>query len=252
MLQGDIKRSIDIKVPTESLKTAEAAVNSLSKVMDAMYERQIANLDKVMEKRNQEISMLEEQGVRTRELAEIEMERLKTKEEIENVLAEQRIKELEDVSQNLPEAEKQQVQDAIDRERNRIETINAVKDIAKTKEELRIIALQKLNEADELKKRQLQKKQFDLNKAASLVSASISGAMGVVNALTIQPVYLVPVAMALAIAASATSIATIASQPNPYHKGTLRVPGHDESKDSVHAILTPGEAVIPVDRNKAY
>lgn len=101
--------------------------------------------------------------------------------------------------------------------------------------------------------RVIKRKEWEANKRASLATAAIGIAQGIINALTIQPSSLMPWAIALAGTVGAVQIATIASQKPPqFAKGTLSVPGIDMGKDSVHAILQPGEAVIPTKTNKAY
>lgn len=101
--------------------------------------------------------------------------------------------------------------------------------------------------------RAVKRKEWEANRRAQLATATISIAQGVINALTIQPSTLVPYAIALAGTVGAVQLATIASQKPPqFAKGTLSVPGIDMGRDSVHAILQPGEAVIPTKTNKAY
>ena len=59
--------------------------------------------------------------------------------------------------------------------------------------------------------------------------------------------------MVLAGIAGAAQVALIAAQPIPkFAKGTLSVKGGAPGKDSVHAMLMPGEAVIPAKMNRAY
>jgi hypothetical protein len=101
--------------------------------------------------------------------------------------------------------------------------------------------------------RVIKRKEWEANRRASLASAAIGVAQGVINALTIQPASLMPFAIALAATVGAVQIAAIASQKPPqFAKGTLSVPGIDMGRDSVHAILQPGEAVIPTKTNRAY
>jgi len=99
----------------------------------------------------------------------------------------------------------------------------------------------------------LKNKQLEADKRAQIAQAIIGTAQGVINALNTQPANLVPFAVALATALGAFNIAKIQSQALPrYNKGTLSVGGFDTGDDSVMAMLRPGEAVIPVDTNKAY
>ena len=49
------------------------------------------------------------------------------------------------------------------------------------------------------------------------------------------------------------NLAKIIATPIPrFQKGTLAVPGMNMGRDSVHAMLQPGEAVIPTATNRAY
>jgi hypothetical protein len=101
--------------------------------------------------------------------------------------------------------------------------------------------------------RALKRKQFEADKRAQIVTATMSIAQGIINALTVQPANLVPFAVGLASTLGALQLATIIAQKPPqFAKGTLSVPGIDMGRDSVHAILQPGEAVIPTKTNKAY
>lgn len=103
------------------------------------------------------------------------------------------------------------------------------------------------------KLREIKRKQWEADKKASILQATIGIAQGIVNALSVQPANLVPFAVGLASTVGALQLATIiATKPPQFAKGTLSVPGIDMGKDSVHAILQPGEAVIPTKTNKAY
>lgn len=103
------------------------------------------------------------------------------------------------------------------------------------------------------KLKELKRKQWEADKRAQIASATIGIAQGIINALAVQPANLVPYAIALAGTTGALQLATIIAQKPPqFAKGTLSVPGIDMGRDSVHAILQPGEAVIPTKTNKAY
>lgn len=101
--------------------------------------------------------------------------------------------------------------------------------------------------------RAIKQKQAEDNKKAALYQASLDLASALINALTYKPANTVPVAVVFAAAIAAANLAKIAATPIPrFQKGTLAVPGVDMGKDSVHAMLQPGEAVIPVQTNRAY
>jgi hypothetical protein len=103
------------------------------------------------------------------------------------------------------------------------------------------------------KLRELKRKQWEADKRAQISAATIGIAQGIINALGVQPPNLVPYAIGLAATVGALNLATIIAQrPPQFAKGTLSVPGIDMGRDSVHAILQPGEAVIPTKTNRAY
>ncbi len=103
------------------------------------------------------------------------------------------------------------------------------------------------------KLKELKRKQWEADKRARIVEATMGIANGIINALGIQPPNLVPYAIGLAGTVGALQLATIIAQKPPqFAKGTLSVPGIDMGRDSVHAILQPGEAVIPTKTNRAY
>jgi|688.fasta_scaffold98226_2 hypothetical protein len=104
-----------------------------------------------------------------------------------------------------------------------------------------------------LKLKELKRKQWEADKRARIIEATMGIANGIINALSIRPTELVPYAIGLAGTVGALNLATIIAQKPPqFAKGTLSVPGIDMGRDSVHAILQPGEAVIPTKTNKAY
>jgi len=107
-------------------------------------------------------------------------------------------------------------------------------------------------EAQRRKEAEIKTKQAKDNKAAAIIQAIISTALAVANANTIPYPGNIP-AMILAGVAGAAQIALIAAQPIPkFAKGTLSVSGGQAGKDSVPALLMPGEAVIPTRTNKLY
>lgn len=92
------------------------------------------------------------------------------------------------------------------------------------------------------------KELFAIGKAAALANAVVQGALAVQNALAVQPF---PVGLALATAAAvkaAVNIATISAQS--LASGTDFVTGGVPGKDSVPALLMPGERVLSVPQNK--
>jgi tape measure domain-containing protein len=97
--------------------------------------------------------------------------------------------------------------------------------------------------------RAIKRKQAVMDRIAAIAQIAINTAIAITNptnaaaALTLTPLY-------LANAAIQTGI--VLAQPLPYNKGTKRVPmmrGAVRGRDSVHAILTPDERVVPADIN---
>lgn len=107
-------------------------------------------------------------------------------------------------------------------------------------------------EAQRKKEAQAKTEAAKKDKAAAIIKAIIDTALAIAAANTLVPPANIP-AMVLAGASGAAQIALIAAQPIPkFAEGTMNVTGGKPHKDSVHAMLMPGEAVIPTKTNKAY
>lgn len=107
-------------------------------------------------------------------------------------------------------------------------------------------------EAQRKKEAQIKTEAAKKEKAAALIKAVIDTALAVASANTLIPPANIP-AMILAGVAGAAQIALIAAQPIPkFAKGTLSVKGGVAGKDSVPALLMPGESVLPVATTRAY
>lgn len=94
----------------------------------------------------------------------------------------------------------------------------------------------------------IKRKQFLLDKLGAVASIAISTAINVAQASNPLMAPLIPGI----IASGAIQAGLVLAQPVPYNKGTKRVPmlrGAVRGQDSVHAILTPGERVVPEDIN---
>ena len=103
------------------------------------------------------------------------------------------------------------------------------------------------------KLRALKNKQARADKEAAIFNATIQFSQALINALTVTPSTAAPAALALAAAVAGLNLAKIIATPLPkFKKGTLAVPGYDTGDDSVHAMLRPGEAVIPTEINREY
>jgi tape measure domain-containing protein len=97
--------------------------------------------------------------------------------------------------------------------------------------------------------RAIKRKQAVMDRIAAIAQIAINTAIAITNPTNAAAVgALTP--LYLANAAIQTGI--VLAQPLPYNKGTKRVPmmrGAMRGRDSVHAILTPDERVVPADIN---
>jgi hypothetical protein len=90
------------------------------------------------------------------------------------------------------------------------------------------------------------------DKQAAIFKATLDFAAALINALKAPPTA-IPAVLALTTAVAGANLAKIIATPLPkYQKGTLSVPGVDMGRDSVMAMLQPGEAVIPTAINRKY
>lgn len=102
--------------------------------------------------------------------------------------------------------------------------------------------------------RKIKHDQAVFNKTIALAQAILNTALGVTNAITTGDPYTAALRAAIVAAIGAAEIAVIAAQPIPaYAKGTEMVKGkgHDTS-DNIHAMLSPGERIVPAARNRKY
>lgn len=121
------------------------------------------------------------------------------------------------------------------------------------------IDAQKQKEAGLISEEEYQKKLKELkhrqdvaDKNAAIFKATLDFAAALINALKAPPLA-VPAQLAFVAAIAGLNLAKIIATPLPkYQKGTLSVPGMDMGRDSVQAMLQPGEAVIPTATNRAY
>ena len=101
--------------------------------------------------------------------------------------------------------------------------------------------------------KEIKNKQAQDAKKQAIYQATLDFSAALINALTFKPSNEVPAALIFASILAAANLAKIIATPVPkFQKGTLAVPGIDMGRDSVHAMLQPGEAVIPVSTNRAY
>jgi hypothetical protein len=97
--------------------------------------------------------------------------------------------------------------------------------------------------------RKIKRKQAVIDKAGALFNIALNTAQGISSASgSVLGLPLAPVIGAIGAVQAGIVLAT----PIPYNKGTKKVPmvrGAIRGKDSVHAILTPNERVVPEDIN---
>lgn len=100
---------------------------------------------------------------------------------------------------------------------------------------------------------EIKRKQAMADKQQAIFNATLNFASAMINALNMTPTTAVPAQLVLTAAIAGANLARIIATPIPkYNKGTLSVAGVDLGYDSVHAMLQPGEAVIPTAINKKY
>lgn len=248
MLNQVFKEIIATRVTTV-IESMRVAVKEIFNLINEAMQSEIDMLDRQLEKRKEILSTMQEQY-------NTEEARLKTMLEIDAIRAEDRQRELDDLGQNIPEAQKAALEQEKEKEKERSEMrANAIKlNIAQEKQRLKEV--EGSTRILENRKLEMQEKQFETKRVADIADAVMNGLTGQVK-LWANPGF--PLAIPLsAILAGVTiaSVAKIASQKNPYTqrfaKGTLNVTGGEYGKDSVPALLMPGESVIPTETNNLY
>jgi len=139
------------------------------------------------------------------------------------------------------------------------ELFNALSAIQAANYNQETIDAQKQKEAGLISEEEYQKKLKELkhrqdvaDKNAAIFKATLDFAAALINALKAPPLA-IPAQLAFVAAIAGLNLAKIIATPLPkYQKGTLSVPGMDMGRDSVQAMLQPGEAVIPTATNRAY
>jgi len=97
--------------------------------------------------------------------------------------------------------------------------------------------------------RAIKRKQAIADRIAAIAQIAINTAVALTNPTNIASFGLIS---PFIIASAAIQTGIVLAQPLPYNKGTKRVPmmrGAVRGRDSVHAILTPDERVVPADIN---
>lgn len=155
----------------------------------------------------------------------------------------------------------------IDARKTEIDRINDFEDNARGEDKRRInerkrdLEAQIALEQNKIKALEEQKKKADESaarrqKALALIQVAISTATGIAeatarySALGPAAAAILPTIIGLIVATGAAQAAIIAA--TPLAKGTLSVEGGKEGKDSVPALLMPGEAVIPTKQARKH
>lgn len=214
----------------------DAQISSLEEVANALPEEQRAEAF-----RNIELKRLEFERTIAEEEIKINANKNKTIEELEKILNDKRVQialsAFSTITSIMSTASQNKIQeydneiDKIEEQKNK--DIEAIEQMSVSEEEAdaRKKAIEARAEARkeklEQKKKKEQRKQAAYEKANSVIQATISTSLAVLNALsTVHPYPAAVVAAALAAAMGAAQIATIVSQPLPkYAKGTEDHPG---------------------------
>jgi hypothetical protein len=99
----------------------------------------------------------------------------------------------------------------------------------------------------------IKRKQAQTDKDTAIFNIGIATATAVVKQLAATPLPIGAPMVALVAALGAAQLAFAIAKPIPkFNKGTKSVPGIDMGGDSVHALLRPGEGVMPVERMNEY
>ena len=238
-----------IEIETTSQKAQKEAVKSQASVIEASFdERKGLNQDWLDDLSELHKKEAEKEKTKEQQKLEIQKTAIAATQEISNaafeILAMQRQAQLE-AQLNSINTEFTAQQNAIQKE------IELRQSQGKSTEDLeKKLAASK--EAQRKKEAQIKTEAAKKEKAAALIKAVIDTALAVASANTLIPPANIP-AMILAGVAGAAQIALIAAQPIPkFAKGTLSVKGGVAGKDSVPALLMPGESVLPVATTRAY
>lgn len=109
-----------------------------------------------------------------------------------------------------------------------------------------------LNDKKDALEKQRKREQAKADKEKALFDIAINTASAIVKAWINPGFPLAPGTIASILAVAGIQAAAVLAAPIPkFKKGTLSV-GGTGTEDSVHAMLQPGEAVIPTDTNRKY
>lgn len=250
----ELQKLAGIDYTTGLTEFGQTLKGALSEIYEKLYGEQVSGAGKATEANEaqteafidgvgRQIEARAGQYNRERELAAI---RLKQEEE-ERAQRNQAISEGIEVAKGLY-GSLVDYQNSLDEQRlNRLE-INKERELIAAGENSKERARIELEYDQKIKS--IRRKQAEREKRLAIFQAIINTAQGVTAALKLG----IPgiILAALVAAAGAVQIAAISNQQIPeYAKGTKSVPGKG-NKDTEHALLTPGEMVIPKTTAKKY
>lgn len=264
--KGDFSKAAEIKLQQDLLKIRieylekEALLFEDDKVKQAEIANQIIALKTEISKKDIDITKATEDE-KTRIAEEAAKKRAKLQEDVfEGLRAGSAL--FTQLADNFAAASERQIDaineqlnvqlDAYDQETKANDDSfqrKTITEIEYRRKQQEILKQKELAEAEASRKSaELRKKEYTAKKLAAMFEIIVNTAAAVAEALPVIPLSILVGAL------GAAQLAFVASQPVPkfgFNKGTLSVPGTGTS-DTVHAMLTPGEAVIPRDKNIAY
>jgi hypothetical protein len=239
-----------------TLNKVSYGLGILKQGLSALTSQIVTSLSKEIEALNIQIEKRKELLSLAREQFSVEEARLKTILQLEGYREEQRVKELEALRKDIPEAQQELLNQEILNEKERSQARREAIASNLEQERRRIRDIERSVKNLENAKLEMQERQFETERMGKIATAVMDGALGIIS-LWARPGFPLAVPLSIALGGiTAANIAAIASQKNPYTqrfaKGTLNVTGGREGEDSVPALLMPGEAVIPRETNMLY
>jgi hypothetical protein len=232
---NELSKPIDIKFDTVGITNLNEEVINSTTLLQELAKDSGAYL-------NETVKLIGDTTKKTFE------EQVASAQEAIGVIA-QGVSEIANIVGQIQERQRQEIDRTYDAQVAAIEKST----LSEEQKEKKIAALRK-KQALELY--ELQKKQFEVNKAIAIVQAIINTAAGVVAQFQAGPA---GIALAAIVAAAGIAqIALIASQQPPappaFAKGTEFVQRGNNKPgiDTIPAYLNEGEAVIPTDQNRKY
>lgn len=230
--------------------TKEAKRTELQNAIDADNEK----LSVTKLSADQVISINQDILDKTKELNDLEIEEYKKKEEEKTKVKKEEEAKRRELEQQSYDLFVEIVNAGFEINQNRL-TGDLENLKANTEEELKLAGdnqkrKDEINKAAADKERALKRRQAEIDRNQAIFNIGITTALNVVKALGQPPI---PgtnlIAAAIAAASGAAQLAVVASRPLPkFAKGTKNVTGGQHGVDSVHALLMPGEAVLPTDQ----